>query len=264
MVQPVNEGQVPRPTRERSRVSAEHRYPVYDLNEAIEVARAIRDQAGGACTREHLAAFLSYRSTNNGAFLSRLASARLFGLVETSGRELVPTRLADTILTPEWPDEAVEARAEAFMTVPLYRVIYGRYEGAALPPEVGLRNALHSTYGIPENRTAIAYRVLMDSAAQAGFFAARGGGRTNLIKPLIRADKTPSQLVDLGQKEEENRGQSLGAPTSGAPASDAEQVRLEYIRKLISLIGSDTVADQEGLMQRIEALLSGNLASGAT
>lgn len=243
--------------RQRTRVSSEHRYPIYDLNDAIEVAQTIRDRGGGASTRDQLAAFLGYSSTNNGAFLSRLSAARLFGVVGSSGRELVPTELATRMLNPEWPDDAAEARVEAFLNVPLYRAIYQRYEGQQLPPEVGLRNALRTFYEVPESRTATAYRVLMDSADQAGFFAARGGSRTHLIQPSTRAREATATSAQEPESEE-GGGDGGGMPPTPPPRTDTEQVRLEYVRKLISMIGSDQVEDQVELMRRIEKLLGEN------
>ena len=59
----------------------------YDLAAAIEVAR-LADSAGGTIAPDLLAPALGYSGTNNGAYLSRVAGARLFGVV--SGRETPP------------------------------------------------------------------------------------------------------------------------------------------------------------------------------
>jgi len=122
----------------RTRVKAEYRYPVYDLGDSVTVARTLRDRAGGAASADRLAGYLNYGSTKNGAFLARIAAARLFGLIDREGNNYVPTRRSLRILAPENPgvDDKI-ALVEAFKEVPLYNVIYSRYRGQSLPPEVG-------------------------------------------------------------------------------------------------------------------------------
>src|SRR5688572_2215701 len=55
------------------------RYPGYDLKSAIEVAEKVVGRANGAASTIELAQYLGYSGTRNGAFVSRLAAARLFG-----------------------------------------------------------------------------------------------------------------------------------------------------------------------------------------
>ena len=201
----------PEPKRARTRVRAEHRYPVYDLNASIDVAIRIHERAGGSATPDHIASFLEYSSTRSGAFLTRISAASMFGLIDTSDRAYTVTPLGLRILAPEHPDVTGRAaRAEAFENVPLYRLLYDRYEGHQLPPELGVRHVMQTDYGIPQARTQVGYRVLMDSAKQAGFFNARGGQRTHLVRPTIGG---PNIEPGIGAGEEEPE----------APPGDAEQ-----------------------------------------
>jgi len=243
----------------KSKVKAEYRHPVYDLNSSLDVARIIRERGGGAATGEQLAGFLGYAGTNNGAYLTRLASARYFGLVEREDSSYVATPLALRILLPEHPGvDDRRARIEAFERVPLYRVLRDRYRGVALPPEVGLRNALEHQYGIPNAKTQIVYRVFMDSAEQAGYFDARAGARTHLVQPQIGvAIPHPADGSALDQEEiEEIQSERTSPPpqqrplASGGiferlqealveklrdvPADDLEKVR-EYIKEIREL-----------------------------
>lgn len=179
--------QADQPARQ-GRVKAESRYPVYDLDSSIDVARAIRDRGGGTATQQQLASFLSYKSITSGAFITRIAAARLFGLIETNGQFLTVSRLASVILAPERPGvDDQKGRVEAYFNVPLYRSLYERYKSGQLPPEMGLRNALETHYGVPRARTQIAYRVLMDSAGQAGLYSTREGQRTHWVIPIVEA-----------------------------------------------------------------------------
>lgn len=239
----------------QARVPNENRYLLYHLNDSIAVAQSIRDQGGGSCSPEHLAGFLHYSGTNNGAYITRIGAARAFGLIQTNARQLMPTQLAHSILSPEYTDDARAGRAQAFLNVPLYRAIFQRYrpQGGQLPAEAGLRHVLQTQFGIPTNRTGIAYRVLMDSAEQAGFFEARGGARTHLVMPLIHA-----QPGGGAREPSETTGSDGGGvpPTMPPPPTEVslDQVHLEYVRKLISLLGTEAV-DHKELMDRIERLL---------
>ncbi len=43
-------------------------YPYNDLDQSIEVAKAIQNQGGGVCGADHLAEFLGYSSARSGTF----------------------------------------------------------------------------------------------------------------------------------------------------------------------------------------------------
>lgn len=261
---------LPRQTNEgeakQSRVAAEHRYPVYDLDSSIEVARVIFERAGGAVTADHLAALLKYTTTNSGSFLARIAAARSFDLIERSGRVYVPTALAMRIITPEYAEDELQARSEAWLAVPLYKAIYERYEGKQLPLEVGLRNTLQTSYGIPANRTALAHRVLMDSAEQAGYFNARGGARSHLVRPFLSPISRSEREESIHDDEPFGGGRGGGGEGQLPPVAPTtkEQVQLEYIRKLIARLDNAEATELDTLTQRIERLLGLVDGVGAT
>jgi len=238
--------QAPQPAR-RSRVKAEHRYPIYDLESSIAVARAIREQGGGSADQPHLASFLRYSSTKSGSFITRIAAARLFGLIENKERLLVATPLANAIIAPEHPGrDDVRARFEAFMAVPLYRSLYDRYKDTQLPPEMGLRNAMETQYGIPRARTQLAYRVLMDSAGQAGLYEARGGARTHWVAPVIHEtdDKAAEQWAQtIPPTGAEARGE-LSQPqpklqTQATQVDPIERLRQVLVEKVKEVPATD-------------------------
>src|SRR5690349_954805 len=86
------------------------RYPSYDLADSVLVADAIHNRGGGIASRDQLAAFLGYKTTNSGAFLSRIGAARLFGLIEsTRDGQFTITPLAQKIVMPVYPEQAREA-----------------------------------------------------------------------------------------------------------------------------------------------------------
>lgn len=228
-----------------SRVKAEYRYPLYDLNDSIAVARAVRDQGGGAADDAHLASFLKYSTPRSGTYATRVQAARLFGLIEKQGNTYVPTTRALAILSPERPGEDDRrARAQAFLAVPLYGTVYARYRNTSLPPEVGVRAAMETQWGLTKDRTAAAYRVLMDSADQAGFFDARGGQRTHLIEPSGTA--TIPLTGDAGADEDASNDSGGYVPPADPPRfqqqakmSALEQLQQALIEKVKEIPADD-------------------------
>src|ERR1700738_4594307 len=170
----------------RTRVTAENRYPVYDLNSSLTVAKAVKEQGGDACTVEQLGAFLSYKNTNGGGFVARIAATKLFGLVISDRGTYKITPRAEAALWPVSPAARLQALRDAFLGVPIYKQIYERFRGTQLPEEFGMKSLLRTQFQVPPgDRAALAYRVLMDSAEVAGFFTANQGRRTHLIEPVI-------------------------------------------------------------------------------
>lgn len=93
----------------------------YDLAAAVEVARLV-DSAGGTVAADILAPALGYSGTNNGAYLTRVANARLFGVITGRGSRFETTERGRRILAGREPDASV-ARQEAFFAVPLFRAV---------------------------------------------------------------------------------------------------------------------------------------------
>lgn len=154
----------------------------YDLSAATEVCRLI-DSAGGSIAGDVLAPALGYSGTNNGAYLSRVATARLFGLVTGRGARFELTDRGREILAGEEPG-ASASRREAFLAVPLFRAVA---EGAeqrrgTLPDD--LSRWLVDEFGeLPAKAQTVADR-LVASAGQAGLLTRGEGGNFQLTTSL--------------------------------------------------------------------------------
>jgi hypothetical protein len=59
----------------------------------------------------------------------------MFGLIETTNGNHKLTPLGRAIVDPQ---QEREARARAFLNVPLYKAIYDKYKGGVLPPAAAL------------------------------------------------------------------------------------------------------------------------------
>lgn len=242
---------------EEKRLRSAIQFPAYNLTDSIAVAKAIHDKGGGYATREHLAAFLEYKSTNNGAFLSRLSSAKLFGLVAENTSQLRLTPLADRILMPESPDECRSALVEAFLTVPLFKAVYDEYKGKDLPQALGLHNALRNRFQIVPGRIEVATEALINSAETAGFFETRGS-KTQLIIPVItKSPPKPTELKDPKEEPLKSSGGGGELPPVN-PVRTKDELQNEYIGTLIEVLREKSKEGQmdNDLMERIERLLN--------
>lgn len=183
----------PKDEKQQVRQRAAAGYAYNDLDASIAVAAKMQEMQGGSCALDQLAQWLGYASTKSGTFQARISSAKQFGLVEQGGGALHVTDRAVSILSPVMPEDATNARADAFLSVELYGLIYDRYKGNTIPPRVGMRNLLMNTYGLSEEAVDKAMRVMYDSARQAGLF--NGGDETRLVRPGIRTTAAAAAAV---------------------------------------------------------------------
>lgn len=243
----------PKPTPTRS----ELKFPVYALADSVLAAKAIHEKGGGVATNDHLAAFLGYKSAKNGAFVNRVASAKLFGLIEGPPSRLVITGRAQKILMPVNIGDPKQALVDAFLSVPLYAAIYRENQGKGLPPEFGMKNALRTMFGVVPGRIDEAYRAFMASADTAGFFEIKGS-KTQLIMPMVTSGfprtLPPDVTEDVGEEAGADRN---GGGGSDLPPRSPADLRERYVSTLIALLGEKGAMGEidTALMERIEKLL---------
>lgn len=159
------------PKYERSTIE----FPYGDLADAIEVAIAIHKNAGMSCDTDQLAAYMS-QATTSGAFRLKVATARIFGLVETTRGSVALTDLGRKIVDPA---QERKAKIDAFFAVPLYKAIFEKYKGHLLPPTAALKREI-GKLGVSSKQTDRARQALERSADQAGFSA---HGKDKLVIP---------------------------------------------------------------------------------
>jgi len=164
--------------RQRSAVA----FAYIDLEDVMAVAAAIHTHVGtGDCDEHQLAAWLS-KSQKSSGFRILLSTARLFGLLETDGSGR--SKLAPLGRMAVDPTQAREAKAKAFLTVPLYSVVFEKYKGGVLPPPAALERAIVQI-GVAEKQKHTARLVLERSAQYAGFSE---HGKDRLVMPGISPD----------------------------------------------------------------------------
>lgn len=171
------------------------------LGDVLEVARVV-ERRGHSCTVDEIAAGLDQQMTS-GAFRTKMSAARLYGVIDISRQMVTLTDIGRRMLSPE---TQVPALAEAFMRVPLNRMVYEQFAGSTLPPDQGIEAAIRR-FGVPEKQTSRARQVLIRSAETAGFFST---GRNRLVRPA--ASNVPTEPPAGPGTGSQNRGGS-GAET---------------------------------------------------
>lgn len=150
-------------------------FPYNDLDDAVEVAQAVHEKGGLACTLEQLAAQLGLSATS-GTFRGRVSNAGTFRLTQNSAGEVRLAELGRQIIDPS---QSKKARVSAFLAVPLYAKIFENYKKTLLPPPSALERAIVG-FGVSSKQAGRARQAFMRSAEQAGFFE---HGKDKLVLP---------------------------------------------------------------------------------
>ena len=161
-------------------------FPYMDLETGIAVAQAIMGAGGVPLSREQLAGVMKM-AVGSGTFITKTATARTFGLIATVQGKYELTNLGFAIIDKDENTQRA-ARAEAFLTVPLYKRTYEEFKGKQLPPRSGLEQAF-AKFGVSPKQTYNARLAFDKSAEQAGFFPA---GPDRLIEPILRGPVGPT------------------------------------------------------------------------
>jgi hypothetical protein len=166
-------------TQKRAYDQSTIQFPYGDLNDAVTVANGIMKCGGVACQPDQLAAALEQEPTS-GNFRQKIATARIFGIIDTVQGRYQLTELGFAI-TDKGREKA--ARIDAFLTVPLYCRVYEEFRNRQLPPRpLPLEHAFVG-FGVAPKQKERARQAFDRSAQQAGFF--EQGGRDRLIRPPV-------------------------------------------------------------------------------
>ncbi len=147
-----------------------YRSVTYGLEASLALAQTVA-RSGGRTDAGSLAPALSYSGVRNGAFLSRLANARLFGLVSGRSGQVVLTERGRRCLST---DPAVHrvALAEACWAVPLFHRVLEDASGRELGDAEELARVLENRFGEDSSKSRTTARVLLESAERAGLLRA--------------------------------------------------------------------------------------------
>lgn len=188
-------------TRQRSTIA----FPYMDLKAAIELADAIHSHVGlRDCDDDQLAAWTN-QSSKSSTFRVQIYAARTFQVLEGDGSKHKLSELGRAVVDPT---QAREAKARAFLAVPLYKAVYEKYRGGVLPPAAALSREMQ-LLGVSEKQKDRARLVFERSAEQAGFFE---HGKQRLVMPGVatHTNATPPLPPSTPPTEEVKKGGGNG------------------------------------------------------
>lgn len=224
--------------RQRSTIG----FPYNGLGDAIEVARALHSHAGtGECDDSQLSAWMDSSPKSSG-FRMQLSASRMFGLLETASGQHKLTQLGRMIVDPQ---REKEARARAFLNVPLYKAIFENYKGGVLPPAAALERDIISL-GVAEKQTGRARLAFEKSAELAGYFE---HGKTRLVMPVV-AVGTPEALRE--KPEDKNRGGGGNGGDGGDNSSAIDPIIDGLLKRLPKTGNVWPEADRKLWLQLLE------------
>lgn len=186
-------------------------FPYQDLDTAVSVALAIFGAGGIALSREQLAGVMGL-AIGSGNFVTKVATARIFGLITYTQGRYELTDLGFEICESDEKRQRA-ARARAFLNVPLYKRAYDEFRGKQLPPRpLGLEQAFMK-FGVAPKQKTNARLAFDKSAKQAGFFS---NGPDRLIEPIIGATSATDRVRPTVDSIDNNQdGERDAAETSG-------------------------------------------------
>ena len=191
---PVDAPEAVEGERERSTIS----FPYNDLDDVVNVAKAVHAVGGTSCQWEQLAAKIGQTSTS-GTLRLRMLAAKIFGLLTYDKNTVTLTALGTRVCDSQ---QEKTARAEAFLAVPLYSKVYEQFRSGSLPPVSGLETAM-VTMGVAQKQKDKARQVFQRSAKQAGFFEY---GSDRLVMPSIKASSAPAAAPVVTPEPEKKKG----------------------------------------------------------
>jgi hypothetical protein len=213
------------PEEEEGRERSTIQFPYNDLNGAIEIAKAISANAGTECTLDQLAAYLD-QSMTSGAFRLRVSAAATFGLTENERGSVKLTTLGRRIADPT---QESAARADAFLTVPLYLKVYENFKGYTLPGAAAIEKYMKDV-GVSSKQLDKARQVFMRSARQGRFFE---HGEDRLVKPATPTGPGTPPVED--KKDHQTPPKKNGGGGDDPGGLDLDPLLIALLKKIPTL-----------------------------
>lgn len=158
-------------------------YPRASFERALNLAKAV-DGLGGSCAVESAADSLGMKV--GGGYLSIQSAAVKHGLIDKDGDQLHTTELFKRYKLAYDEQEEREVLTEAFMNVPVYAQVLGRFGGRALPDKFD--RVLIREFEVPEKIASRVSKYIVEATKELGL--ADDSGR------LVSSDRQHAQAND--------------------------------------------------------------------
>lgn len=180
---------------------AEFHFPIYPLSTALDIIEKIENNGAGSLPESALAISMGM-SVKGSGFQLKVLTAKQFGLLTKQGDNLVNTQLAKSILKPISAEEKINALAQTFHNIPLFKAVSEKYEGSPLPLDEALKNVLEREFKVVHDRVSSAYSMLINSAKTAKILQ-ESQGKVYLVRKSkgIKVDDK-SKTTDTGDEQQ--------------------------------------------------------------
>jgi len=204
-------------------------FPYGSLKDAEEIAHSLHARWGDSADIDQLAGGMG-TSKGSGAFRAKLATARTFGVIDSTRGRAKLTRIGKQIIDPK---TKAAAQVEAFLNVPLFKALYEKHKSGPVPPDEAIENEIREL-GVSSRQTDRARQAFQRSAEQAGFFAL---GRDRLIIPNVGKPPETPQGGEGGSS-------GGGANLNGVKRSDVSSQALDLLATLLTEEAADWSSDE--------------------
>lgn len=206
--------------------------PAHSLDEALRVAQALSDNFGKSPTKPLRVAHAMSLSHVASGFRMLAGASIAYGLTEGgyNAEQISLTPLGRRIVAPLSEGDDLAARREALMRPRVIRDFLTRYNESKLPPENIGCNVLEEL-GVPIEKAATVFKLIVDSAQAVGFIRELKGARYVDIEAQAPPPEAKPPTADHrhdGDDDDDNaqllpdvRSEAAGAAASAAAALPA-------------------------------------------
>ena len=217
----------------RSNAIASEDLPRKTLEEAIRVARVVKDDyAGKLATWEDIAKSIGFAASNAHNKYG-LWAATAYGIIEKTGNEQYRvTEIGRKILAPTYENEDVEGKVLAIGKPTVLARFYSDYGSSRLPTTDIFRNVLEQKYSVPAARLDETIQLIIENARFAGLLEELDDGKYRLRSASSKIGVGDSSDIQSSDDEREQE-----APLSVATEDDST----DYVHAcfIITPIGED-------------------------
>ena len=214
--------QAEKPKRKMSTID----FPYYDLDNVIEIARAIHGHVGHQTAETADVAGWLGQTITSGTFRLRMSAFRMFGLMKGDRGTVRLTEIGIKIVDPTTQREG---RVEAFLSVELFKAIYDKFRGKMLPSQAGIESEMVAL-GVTDAQKDRARQTFDRSARQAGFFE---HGADRLVAPSFIMAATEDGEEPAGKED----GSTKEAVKDAAPPQLAAHPLIDGLFKTLPPAG---------------------------
>jgi hypothetical protein len=176
-------------------------YPVNTFQNALEAARAVCDSGGAnSDVQKSVIAHALHSSANSGAFIQRLSSAKIYGIIDGGRNGYRLTDNAKRYFFPSTEGEKRNAELMLLKSAPIFAEIIKRFDGNRIPSPSLLANVLLREFKVPESWKDRVARFFLKAASAAGVLDSQGFLRYSAAQQSIDGMPATASSQSAGTK----------------------------------------------------------------